>query len=867
MKWIGLVGFLLLFQLGFAQSPLEIRLNFTVRFLNPNQALTSLSQKSGVQISWSDNFFREDVLLALEYENETVEHILQGILEGFDVDYKATNRRIILFRKKPQTFTLAGYVQDAETGERLISATVFCTTTQTGTYTNEYGFFSLTLPEGLHELRTSYVGYVRQLQKIELNQNLETQIGLLAASPLEDVIIYSQDKPEKMVSLDENRALILQKDLVKNNPGLGGEEDYVRAAQMLPGISGGVDGLGGMNVRGGNAGQNLMLLDGATIYIPYHQLGIFSLYNPRTVQSVKLLKGSFPARYGGRTASVMDVRTRDGNQYQWHAEGGANLVNASLLLEGPLLGKKGSVILSGRTSHTNFLLSPVFLRTYFQASGAELHSRFHDLTGKLNYTFSPKDRLYLSFFTGSDHFEKEDEQESVQGGEEDELKFSWWNSTGALRWNHLFNEKLFANTSITYSSYGYDYATLTKFYSPANPDPEETYFLDNQSANRDLSLKSDFDFMARPGHLLKFGGGVSTRRFSPDLTYLADSSQQLTQLDTGQISTLQNLIQSPVYQAAEAYIYGEEQFDLDSVLQINAGLRASYFFNDDSPLFNLEPRLLARVNLNPRWQIFASGCRMVQYLHLVSNVAMPLPNDLWVPSADDIHPETSWQGEGGINWQATSQWEFSATGYFRQMSHLYAYPDSFSFLQVVNNDEPLEYLSEGNGRAWGVELMAHFTGKQNGGWVSYVYSRSDRQFADQNLGLRFPYEYDLRHQVRLFAFQQIGHNLQLGLNWVYNSPAPRQSLALIQSGIGLNAVEINPPGQKNQLRATPYHRLDLSASWNFQVGKSQHRLKAGVYNAYNRQNVAWYGPGPGSTNQSPIPAFPLRPNFGWEVRF
>ena len=580
--------------------------------------------------------------------------VIQAILRNSQVDYKVVGEQVLFFLKKPNYYTISGYVTDQESGEKLISATVYCSTNHKGTVTNSYGYYSLTLPEGNAQLQTSYLGYELGLQQVNLQSNIELNTHLVTNSTLSEIIVI----PEKIGQFpvkDVYNATTISKEFLESTPSIGGEEDYLQAAFLLPGIQLANDGLGGIQVRGGESGQNLLLMDGVPVYIPYHLLGVYSIYNGSTVKSAKLLKGSFPARYGGRLSSIIDIWTKDGHQQQWHAEAAVNLTNAKLLIEGPILKNKSSILVAGRLAPRGFLFESNFKQSYFQSIQDRVSSSFGDLNVKWNYSFSNKDKVYFSFFRGADSFSTDEEEE--EGEEEIDLEFEWGNTIGSIKWNHLFNANLFLNTTATFSKYGYEYSSLNLFGATTANDGN-LYFLNSRSDNRDLGLKLDFSYLPSPKHTIQFGLSFSNREFKPQLVYYDDEDDVVKELEVVDVESLRSLSESDIFKANELSLYIEDRFVFNDKWYLNGGLRLSSFLQEEQSFWNLEPRFQLHFNPNNKIGLYTTASRMIQYLHLINNVALRLPNDLWFPSSKDLLPQEAWQMELGVDYKPISKLEF-----------------------------------------------------------------------------------------------------------------------------------------------------------------------------------------------------------------
>ena len=859
----------------FAQNSLQRKLDFEVENVSINEALLQLSKQAELDIAFSNNFFKTKERISIDVENATIESILKQILRNQKIGYKTLDNRILLFRKKLQKYTISGYIEDEKAGERLIAATVYCPQQQIGMITNEYGFYSLTLEEGEEvNLQYSYLGYQERQEKLNLSKDVEINIDLEPSLMLEEIVIELEDEKTILAEGTANQNLDLNTAFVNASPSLCGTADPIRAAQNLSGIQGGIDGFGGIQVRGGEAGQNLMLLDGVPVYIPYHLPGVYSIYNPNTINSAKVLKSHFPARYGGRLSSVVDVRTREGNKYNWAGEASLNLINASLLVEGPIKKDKSSILIAGRFSPKSFLLEPTFKRTYFQSNFGTLNTNFYDVNVKANYVFSSKDRLYVSFFKGDDLVEHEEPLfEEINFSEESESELTWGNTIAALRWNHLFNNQLFLNTTLTYSQYGFEYTNLTEFSEreEGREESDELYFLDSRSTNKDIGVKFDFDYLPNPKHTLRFGAGFSDREFVPDITYIEEDFEELEDLDDYAIEDFDGFIESETYEAIEAYLYFEDEIKLKEKLSVNAGFRVSFFADVTADFLNVEPRLSLQYQLTPQLNLYASGSRMIQYLHLIPTSALRLPNDLWIPSSDEILPQEAWQGAMGFSLMPKKRIHFSLEAYAKKMENQYIYPDDLEFLEEFEEFESAEYLLKGRGQTYGIENTLKLIGQKNGLLLSYTIAKNERQFDGQNLEKTYPHNYDQRHQIKCFAHQNLSEKLMLSVNWIYNSANPQFNITTVQSGQGLVNVDVNEQGQKNQKRSEAYHRMDLDLSYRLDLPRFKHQFKCGVYNVYNRKNIAYYEADIDDEEEiigtNPVSALPLLPSFSYSLNF
>lgn len=865
-----IIPFLFLVNLAVAQSPLEKRLDFSVDGASMDAALLKLSNLCETDIAFSGNFFKNKHDLTISVKNEKVQKVLDQLLADTDITYKALGDRIVLFKKK--YYTISGYIEDKDSGERLIAATVYCPTLKKGTVTNEYGFYSLTLPEGETKLNYSYLGFEVRKNQIHLDKNIRQKIQLKNTNTLSEVLITAKEQSNPVFGAPEFAPFTtITKEQVAISPDLGGELDPIRTAQLLPGIQSGADGLDGIFVRGGDNGQNLMLLDGAPVYIPYHLLGVFSIYNHETINSTAIYKGSFPARYGGRLSSIFDVRTREGNQYEWNGSVGANLISTNALIEGPIKKGKGAILLAGRKSYSGFLFNPFFRQTYFRNDAEGIQTNFLDWNAKLNYTITPKDRLYLSFYNGSDQmgsFSTTFEDELI---EEREVALNWSNRITTFRWNHIYNDKLFSNATFTYSSFNYEYTVLEEFSVEKDEeefDLKDLYYVDLRSINNDIGISLDFNYWLSAIHQFRFGGGISFKDFAPGLSYFEEDDEEIEELEKIDIDEFDRLLDVEKLQAAESHIYLEDQINIENKLLLNLGLRASGFLTADQNYFRLEPRMTLTYKVNPKLTARGGLSKMVQYLHLISYSNIRLPNDLWVPSDEELLPGTSWLSELGLTYKPFQNFSLSVDYYYKRLENLYTYPQGFEFDEV----DFREFLISGNGKSEGIETLLEYSGTKTGGHFSYTFNKVRRTFSKINEGQPFAPNRDQPHQLKLFLYFKPNTKFSFGLNWVFNSNG---KIPEIQP-LGTEQIELDENIDKSiekpseQISFDHYHRLDLSVSYHFSTQKIQHLLKIGAYNLYNRSNLAFYRL---EFNQNeevsyrPVRSLMFRPSVSYRVKF
>jgi hypothetical protein len=728
--------------------------------------------------------------------------------------------------------TVKGYVKDASNGETLIGATVYLNGTTKGTTTNEYGFYSLTVDPGNYILVATYLGYEEMRKDVNLQEGATVEFELGESGTLLNEIVVIAEEEDGNVSEVQMSVENLNMATIERLPALLGEVDVLRSIQLLPGVTSVGEGAAGFNVRGGSIDQNLVLLDEAPVFNSSHLFGFFSVFNPDAVKSVKLYKGGIPARYGGRLSSILDVRMKEGNNKQFQVQGGIGTIFSRLSVEAPIVKNKSSFLLAGRRSYIDILAAP-FLGG--SLSGTKLN--FYDLTLKTNYKFSDKDQVFLSGYFGRDVF-----QPGEQAG------FSWGNATGTLRWNHLFNDRLFSNLTLYYSDYDYS----INF----GDDPEEDAF-DWDASIVNLSAKPEFSYFITPENVVRFGGQGIYYRFEPANAIAVSDG---TEID---ISVANQW-------AIESAIFIENELTLlKSKMKLNYGLRLSNFnylggrnvyeFGEapfegfGRPLasvtptergetieswFNFEPRVSVQYQLDPNSSVKASYQRTAQYIHLLSNTTASIPLDIWTPSTNNIDPQMADQFAIGYfrNFKDNA-YEFSLEGYYKDFDKLVDYVDG---ADLILNELVEGQIVEGDGRAYGAEFQLKKVKGRFNGWASYTLARTERLTPGINNNEWYPSRFDQTHNFNLTGFYELNYRTTLSATFVYNTgtPVTLASAGYYQQGY---FVPLNESDGRNNFRVPDYHRLDVSITLDPRKKKADRRWQGqwvfGVYNLYARRNA------------------------------
>lgn len=724
-----------------------------------------------------------------------------------------------------QSVTFSGYVRDAATGETLVGANLYAPDAETGTVTNAYGFFSLALPAATDSasVLVSYIGYEPQTLLFRSDARGPLDIALAPVQTELGTVDVVADRSDPLEDTQMSTASI-PISRIKSLPALLGEVDVLKALQLLPGVQSGTEGTSGLYVRGGGPDQNLLLLDGAPVYNASHLFGFFSTFNADALKSVDLIKGGFPARYGGRLSSVLDLRMKEGNMKELAGEGAVGLVASRLTLEGPILKDRASFLVSGRRTYIDLLAAP------FLPENEKAGYYFYDLNAKANAILGPRDRVYASLYAGQDRFSAsvEDDFSRTEGG------LDWGNLTTTLRWNHQFSGRLFANAAFLFSRYRFDVEALEE----RRGDDPATFAARYRSGIRDVGGRIDFDFVPSARHYVRFGGALTRHRYSPGaVTSRTDGAGGGLDLD-GPIAA------SPAIDATEGVVYAEDDLRLSRALTVNLGLHASGFAVRDARFFSLQPRLATRLRIGEATAVRASYAAMKQYIHLLTNAGLGLPTDLWLPATAEVPPQTSHQIALGVTRTFGPRYEVSVEAYTKWMEDLTEYGEGASFFNTAFDDWESQ-LTSGSGRAYGVEVFLQKKTGRTTGWVGYTLAWSDRQFDALNGGARFPYRYDRRHDVSVVLNQRLSERVEFAATWVYGAgPAITLPVGRMPGfpddpafpGGFFYGYAVDDFGERGGFRMPAYHRLDVAINFHKETRWGERTLTLGAYNAYNRKN-------------------------------
>ena len=770
-------------------------------------------------------------------------------------------------------YTISGYVQESETGENLIGVSIYDKNTFKGTVTNQYGFYSLTLEEGNYEIIYSFIGLQSITKKVNLNNDIRINISLKNDAIITEEVIVTGEKLDKNVSSSKMSQVKIEVNNIKQLPVILGEVDVLKSAQLLPGITSNGEGSSGLYVRGGGPDQNLILLDEAVVYNASHLFGFFSVFNADAIKDINIIKGGMPAEYGGRLSSVLDISMKDGNNKKYQADGGIGLLSSRLTLQGPIQKEKSSFILSGRRTYIDVLSQPFLNRedpetgepNAFAGSGYY----FYDLTTKINYRISDKDRLYLSGYFGRDVFSFANSDNGFA------IEIPWGNATGSLRWNHLFNDKLFMNTSVIFSDYRFE-------FNLAQSDFEFKIF----SGINDWNTKVDFLYQPNQRHTIKFGTNYTYHIFTPGNA-------------TGRSGDVEFAPDEIFRQYSnEGALYFSDDFELSDEIKINAGIRYSSFqhrgdinilkyiqndltFNSDN-YRNIEPRFSLRYKLNTTSSLKTSYTENYQYIHLASTSSVSLPTDLWVPSSTVIKPKFSRQyAIGYFKNLKDNMYETSLEAYYKEMTNLIEYREGFLPEDNTNQSSDNSFTF-GEGDSYGIELLLKKNQGKTTGWIGYTLSKTTRYFDEVNNGISFPAKYDRRHDLSITATHKLSKSWVLSGVFVY---ATGNAITLPTERYVIGGDVYTQFTSRNGYRMDPYHRMDIGATYT--PSKKKKKFKStwnfSIYNVYSRKNpyfiyFALEGLEEDGENQNiqngnvepkayQVSIFPILPSVTWNFNF
>ncbi len=802
--------------------------NISVNLVNTpiKKAIHEIAAKGNFFLNYNENVLPGNGKITFSAESLPALFVLKKILAGYKIDVIVSKGGKVVLTKsiisqniiQDQKFTISGFISDANSGEALVGTNIFTDDYAFGSSSNSYGYYSLTLPKNEYKMKFSFIGYKNEEVLISLNKNIRLDISLSQIPIVYDTVkvvskVYAENKTTELGTVR------LTPTMLSTIPILLGERDILRSLHLLPGVTNSREGDAGLYVRGGNADHNLILLDEAPIYNAFHTFGFFSVFNSDAIKNIKLIKGSAPPKYGGRLSSIVDIQMNEGNKKELNGVAGIGLIFSRLTLEGPFIKDRGSFLISGRRTYLD-----VFKLFSSDADADKARFFFYDFNLKTNYIAGPKDRIYLSGYFGRDVI-----------GFGKQFEISWGNKTGTFRWNHIFHDKLFSNTSFVFSQF--DYLTFVdeneEDFDPFDQNKERVELI---SKINDFTIKEDFQYFHDSRNIFNFGASYINHSFLPGkITVRGKENYDFTIGDRN---------------AHEAAIYASHEYDYNEKIKINYGLRYNLFFvkgiadifnindieenldvdfhKEESKIYGgLAPRISALYEIDNETSLKFGYARNYQFIHMVSNSNSGTPLDFWQPSSNRIKPQSADQLTLGY-FKNMQDYEFSTEAYYKRMNNLIDFKDGANI--ILQNYFESE-LAFGKGWSYGIELMLKKNIGKFSGWIGYSLSRSMRQFDEINNGEAYPAKYDRTHDFSIVANYELSEHWKVSSNWVYTSG---YNTTIPLGKYKVDEFVVRSYSQRNAYRTPDYHRLDLSITYETS-GSGVWNLT--LYNAYARKNV------------------------------
>ena len=833
-QWVVLCLFISLAVSG--QDLLQTRIRLQQGNGSTVEVLNEITKQTGIVFSYSNKICFNEVN-ELQVGEESLQFILDRLFRLCPSRYTSKGNKIIIepLSDARRRYVVKGFVRDKKSGETLIGANLYDPYLLTGQNSNNFGFFSLTLPEGEVSIYCSFVGCQTQNSSFFLNRDTVINFYLHSSVDLDQVDVLGTRKPGKVQSTATG-IIDIPVEQIQNVPALLGEVDVIKTLQMAPGVQSGSEGIGGLYVRGGGNDENMILLDDVPIYNVSHMLGFFSVFNADAINKVTMIKSGFPARYGGRLSSVLDIRLKEGNLNDYHGIASFGLLSSRLSVEGPVVKNKSSFYVSGRRTYLDLFSAPLQLK-----KDEKIQYYFYDFNAKFNYILSSRDRLYLSLFLGKDDYTAFFNYRTVplvaEGSDavrdvsiKDEAGRGWGNEIVSTRWNHIFGETLFMNVTLLYSNFRFTDRQIQNSYRNGVVGAfEQRYF----SGIRDGGVKLDFDYFPNSSNHFRFGFNTTFHSFFPGIDVFQTSKSNGAIRDT--------TIGSSEFFRPEYHVYVENDFSLGEHVKMNLGVHFSALSAGTTDYGSFEPRISFLYLLRDNLSLKTSVTEMTQYIHLVRNSSIMLPSDMWLPVTDKIQPLRSRQYAVGVEWGINKGTSLSVETYYKRQRHILTYKESSGIFNIERNWSA--NLVDGNGKSYGVEMFFHRKTGRLSGWIGYTLSKTVNQFDEVNDGHEFNANYDRRHDISIFNTIKFNEGTDLSVNWIFGTgyPVTLPTQKYYSPNLPTQTVGENSSGHdliegRNNFRIPSVHRLDLGLNFTSQKKWGTRIWSFGVSNAYSRQN-------------------------------
>lgn len=879
------------------------------------EVLLLIESKTDYRFSYNPELLKQLPKLTLQVNERVIDDVLEMIFGKTNIQYAIRGRYVVL-KKRPAKITISGFIYDRESHESLISANIYEQFSGEGTVSNNFGFFSLSLTPGEVSLRPSYVGYSTESHTFTVSQDTVIHFFLQPSSLLKEIVV--EGDLGNPINHAETGKISFNAQSLKSVPAMMGETDVIKALQHMPGVAVGTDAMAGLYVRGGNADENLYLVDGNPLYHVHHLLGLFSTFNPEAVKTMDFYKGSFPARYGGRLSSVVDVRMNDGDMKQVSGDVSIGLISTHANLQGPIKKEKTSFSVSFRRTYLDLILRPAMYftnknnkkRDPENYDNVDFGYYFYDFNAKINHRFSDKSRLFLSVYNGRDKlffnndskYNNEFYYSAITVNPDEELSTAapmieynnrksnvnvgWGTEMVSLNWAYAINSKLFSSTTLVYNRFLSNISMVDKNntnFTVTDPETNEVTELQTmryhnpiyKSGIEDIGYRLDLDYAYNTRHLIRFGTALLHHNFCPEESRIFSSEGYKEETRNDTITYAEEKIR-----VKELSLYGEDEMSMGNRMKLNVGMHLSGFFVQGKAYLSAQPRISGRYLLSDNFSIKASYGRMSQYVHLLQSSYLNSPNDLWVPITKKVKPLSSHQVSVGL-YGRYRDFDLSAETYYKRSKNQVEYKDGASILTGNNKWE--DRIAQGVGTSYGIELMAKKTIKNSSGWVGYTLSWADRQFpgGEINRGEPYPAKYDNRHKLNVVLMHKFNQKFELNLSWIYASG--NWTTLPEEEYIDINGIKRPYFHKRNNFKMPNYQRLDLSV--NYYRHKKNNRTgiwNFSIYNVYAHHNSFLITPSErfvssanpeGDNVKRSYPAykshclFPIIPSFSYTYKF
>ena len=875
------------------------------------EVLKQIETQTDYRFSYNPDLLKDFPPVSLQVSEAPVETVLERLFAKTNVQFIVRGNYIIL-KKRPKNITISGYVYDSQSRESLIGANIYDAASQRGAVSNNFGFYSLSVPPGAIALRVSYVGYNSENIALTAEKDTVMRFFLQPSSLLQEVVI--EGKQIAPLHHVETGKITLSAQTLQALPSFLGEKDVIKSLQLMPGVAAGTEGVAGMYVRGGNLDENLYLVDGNPLYHVNHLGGIFSTFNPEAVKNMDFYKGSFPARYGGRLSSVVDVRMNDGDMKKFGGTVSVGLISSRVNFQGPIVKDKTSFTVSLRRTYADLIARPIlyYAGKKYQKENPEDYEKpdlgyyFYDFNAKINHKFSDRSRLYLSIYDGKDKLflnldTKSTHSYHLTGSydpqnppfnthreiNESKTNFDmgWGTRMASLNWTYSVSSKLFSNATLVYSRYSSDISAVidSKKKLTVKENNTDAGITTNQktynkatygSGIEDIGYRLEFEYTPVNKHYIRFGTSLLHHNFNPEQSGIFSLQEDNTEKRNDSVIFANDRIK-----VKELSFYVEDEIDLGRRLRMNAGVHFSGFFVQGKSYLSAQPRVSARYLLSDNWSLKASYGKMNQYVHLLQSSYISLPNDLWVPITKNIKPMVSHQFSGGVFGRLRG-FDLSFEGYYKTSNNQVEYKEGANLL--ISNLNWEERVTQGLGTAYGMEVMARKSFGNTSGWAGYTLSWAERQFpnGEINKGNPYPAKYDNRHKINVAVMHKFNKKFDVSASWIYATG----NWTTLPAQKYMDEGEQSYIGRRNNFKMPAYHRLDLS--FNYYRHKKNGRMgiwNVSIYNTYSRQNSFLVMPGyeeiqkPNSyggyakSNEKPVfkslSIFPIIPSFSYTYKF